>query len=844
MPEEQAQQPQASNSVGQPQPSVAPSEPPAPQSAAGTPVPSSAGTPTPTPSAAAAGKSASAGNPPTKSLPTAQQLPSLVGEEISGCEILQKTAAGGMGAVYRARHKALNRIVCVKILAPALANDKKAVDLFLTEARAIAELDHPNIVNVYNVGKEKGYYFIVMSFIEGQTLSQILRKQKVLPIGLILDLFEGVLLGLQAAHEKGIIHRDIKPSNILIDPNMQPKVVDFGIAKKVDKEKGAAKSTELAGTAYFIAPEQAMGKNVDTRADLYAVGASLYYVLTGHFPYNGKNTMEIIQKHIKDPIPNPANLRPEIPVWLAQAVQKLMSKKPENRFRTAKEVVDFFRKMRADDQLRLTEENAGKAINLSLEGGLKLYTEDGYLPQPEKPKKVQIPRKLMETEGLVPRAGKVDLPTIENAATATPAPAPKADAPQTPTANVPQNAMPYSDLLPNYGPQKPLKKPFPKWLKNTLWLSSFTLLNFAVAYIFYKLGALCSEQIQPNHSFLQSLYVPLFINFHSVGQLFLMAAAMVCCGVVIATSKIKYFASHTFILLILALLAYIGGLYAPKVVFLDASGMGQNLLSASCFIGYLTLSLIFTWFIGKTYNRTIPLGLLGAALVGLCLTLAYLAAHITYPPALGTSYVNALFYAAILFAMLAIYYLVIPAQRNAIVLPSLWLILAIVCVWFFSVSGLALHTLNELERLISRVRVSEIKSDLETQQPTELIGFVSNVSAAHMFGQKTEFTSKTPQQILEVLKPRLSKMVPQETFTEQNFGEFAQFLTTYYHDGSRAMRWQVWEWATAVPFQRFKEDAPENHIYAWMLWILILFNIFTCAIGMLPAKEENTNEQL
>ena len=114
---------------------------------------------------------------------------SLIGQEISGCEILQKTAEGGMGAVYRARHKALNRIVCVKILSPALANDKKAVDLFLSEARAVAELDHPNIVNVYNVGKERGYYFIVMSFIEGQTLSMMLKRQKVLPIGLVLDLF-------------------------------------------------------------------------------------------------------------------------------------------------------------------------------------------------------------------------------------------------------------------------------------------------------------------------------------------------------------------------------------------------------------------------------------------------------------------------------------------------------------------------------------------------------------------------------------------------------------------------------------------------------------------------------
>ena len=261
---------------------------------------------------------------------------SLIGTDISGCEVLQKVAEGGMGAVYRARHKALNRIVCVKILSPALANDKKAVELFLSEARAVAELDHPNIVNVYNVGKERGYYFIVMSFIEGQTLSAMLKRRKVLPVNLVLDLFDGILKGLSVAHEKGIIHRDIKPSNILINEEMHPKIVDFGIAKKVDKDKGTTKTTELAGTAYFIAPEQALGRDLDTRADLYSIGASMYYVLTGQFPYNGKNTIDIIQKHINDPIPDPSKIRKDLPPWLSLAIQKLMSKDPAKRFQTAK----------------------------------------------------------------------------------------------------------------------------------------------------------------------------------------------------------------------------------------------------------------------------------------------------------------------------------------------------------------------------------------------------------------------------------------------------------------------------------------------------------------------------
>ena len=153
---------------------------------------------------------------PSDTSPTIKPENVLIGQEISGCVILEKISQGGMGVVFKAKHKALNRTVCVKILSPNLAKDKKAVGLFLTEARAVAEVEHQNIVQVYNVGKEKGFYFIVMSFIEGEPLSYIVRKRPNLPIGFVVDTFIGILSGLQAAHQKGIVHRDIKPSNILI----------------------------------------------------------------------------------------------------------------------------------------------------------------------------------------------------------------------------------------------------------------------------------------------------------------------------------------------------------------------------------------------------------------------------------------------------------------------------------------------------------------------------------------------------------------------------------------------------------------------------------------------------
>lgn len=335
----------------------------------------------------------------------------LVGQEIGGCIILEKIAEGGMGTVFKAKHKALDRIVCVKVLSPALANDKKAVGLFLTEARAIAEIDHPNIVFVYNVGKEKGYHFIVMSFIEGESLSSIVRRRPNLPLSFIADAFCGILQGLEAAHQKGIIHRDIKPSNILINKKLEPKIVDFGIAKKMDKDKGVARTTELAGTAYFISPEQALGKPIDARTDLYALGASLFYVLTGKYPFTGKNSMDIIQKHINTPVPDILTYRSNIPAWMVTAVNKLMAKKPQDRFQSAQEALLFFKKSREDEKLALN-----RGLNISEEVGLRLKNTEEK-PTTEIPQRAKIApvRRYSDDVPTIRQSQKIQtfMPTLE-----------------------------------------------------------------------------------------------------------------------------------------------------------------------------------------------------------------------------------------------------------------------------------------------------------------------------------------------------------------------------------------------------------------------------------------------
>lgn len=361
-------------------------------------------------------KQATPNNSSSESSTTPSRHVDLVGQEIGGCVILEKIAEGGMGSVFKAKHKALDRIVCVKILSPALADDKKAVGLFLTEARAIAEIDHPNIVFVYNVGKERGYHFIVMSFIEGESLSSIVRRRPNLPLSFIVDAFCGILQGLEAAHQKGIIHRDIKPSNILINKKLEPKIVDFGIAKKVDKEKGVAKTTELAGTAYFLSPEQALGRPIDARTDLYAVGASLFYVLTGKYPFTGKNSMDIIQKHINMPVPDILTYRSNIPPWLVTAVNKLMAKKPEDRFQSAQEALLFFKKSREDEKLALN-----RGLNISEEVGLRLSEqEDATKPTLKSRSQSPVVRRYSDDVPPVKRSNKIQtfMPTLEDSKTA------------------------------------------------------------------------------------------------------------------------------------------------------------------------------------------------------------------------------------------------------------------------------------------------------------------------------------------------------------------------------------------------------------------------------------------
>lgn len=753
---------------------------------------------------------------------------SLVGKEISGCEILTKTAEGGMGAVYKARHKALNRIVCVKILSPALANDKKAVELFLTEARAIAELDHPNIVNVYNVGKEHGYYFIVMSFIDGKTLSQIVKKEKTLPIGKIVDWFEGVLLGLDAAHSKGIIHRDIKPSNILINQDGQAKLVDFGIAKKVDKETGSTKTTELAGTAYFIAPEQALGKNLDTRADLYSVGASLYYVLTGQFPYTGKNTIEIIQKHINNPVPNPADIRRGMPVWLAQATQKLMSKNPDDRFQTAKDTYLFFKKMRAEEQLRVDKGTAGKVVNLAEEGSLKLVKEEVF----------QTTRSVQENRART----KQKEPSIQ---TSSNLPVIPQNTPQEKKDKTHSKANENIDML---SAEKVKTKPVfqqPAKLDILAEKTSFAVrkavrlglqlglltplyLGFmgVVTYLFYLWGKTASVHVSAEYGLVHNLIHSVTATPYAPNQLKLMVIGIGLIVITFLLASVKTYARTTIITLLAAGTAYLAGLFTPQVPFFHTAAIGQFIFSPEYSLVYLVLAFLGTLSLSFVDKRSFAQGLCAAALFASVIAFTYLATHFNLDAQTTRVSVKVLMSGAILFGLLGLYYFLSPYKRESAFGPLIWTMAVIICVWGFNVSGVQGRIAGTLNTIVQRLDDKDPNIASTISQQEKELGFDSKRYLFAQLNDANETTYLTVNELYQFLGEKIDTLGINQLVTTEQRPLILRFLADYYRGGKSKMNLDIWLYTLGLPIDNFSQDSTSNDAYTFMLLLL-----FVCALG-------------
>lgn len=257
--------------------------------------------------------------------------------------IIEPIGKGGMGIVYLAEHKKLNRKAAIKVLPKDKTKDKLTLDRFHREARSAATVDHRNIVKAFDVGETHGVHYFVMDYVKGVNLQSYLDQKGAIPWKNALNYISQACAGLQHVHEKGLVHRDIKPGNLIVDGTGTLKILDLGLARCFTKEsdnltENFAVNKEITGSVNFIAPEQAMGLPMDIRGDIYSLGATLYALITGKPPYDGTPAQKLLQHQTKT-APDIRKHHPEVPAEVASIISKMMAKKPEHRFAIPKDVI-------------------------------------------------------------------------------------------------------------------------------------------------------------------------------------------------------------------------------------------------------------------------------------------------------------------------------------------------------------------------------------------------------------------------------------------------------------------------------------------------------------------------
>jgi serine/threonine protein kinase len=271
-------------------------------------------------------------------------------------EILEVLGEGGMAFVYKAMDTQLERFVAIKTLKPNYVNQETFVERFRREAKTAANLNHPNIVQIFDWGIEEEPFF-VMEYIEGNTLTSIVAKNRTISLSDVLFIGAQVASGLQAAHQKGLVHRDIKPGNIMITPDGKVKVTDFGIVSLQNEESDITKTGSILGTASYISPEQAQGRPVSIESDLYSLGTVLYELIAGKPPFSGESPISTATKHLTDKPEKLSNFRKDIPKGVENAVLKLLEKSTFDRFKSAEDLRAVLLQQRTSLQSEQTREN-------------------------------------------------------------------------------------------------------------------------------------------------------------------------------------------------------------------------------------------------------------------------------------------------------------------------------------------------------------------------------------------------------------------------------------------------------------------------------------------------------
>lgn len=261
------------------------------------------------------------------------------GKKLGGrYEIIQRIGGGGMAVVYLAIDRMLERHVAVKVMNDSLSHDQEFIRRFHREAKAAGSLSHPNVVSVYDVGREGDTHFMVMELIQGSSLMELIESRGYIPAEEAAHIAIQILEGLGHAHENGIVHRDVKPHNIMATHDGRYKVTDFGVSR-LSRSTTITQTGYVMGSVHYFSPEQAKGAETSRASDLYSFGVVLYEMVTGHLPFDSDEAIAIALKHLQQPVPDPRTLRPEIPEPLCQVIFRAMEKEPQARYQTAQEMI-------------------------------------------------------------------------------------------------------------------------------------------------------------------------------------------------------------------------------------------------------------------------------------------------------------------------------------------------------------------------------------------------------------------------------------------------------------------------------------------------------------------------